>query len=92
MEPQRKGIYAVRDLVADYILSGLIMEYTDAPAIRAFHDALANPQSMLAQHPKDYVLLDLGEINLDTGVIIGATPIIIATGSSWLEQKERAEL
>lgn len=86
---QRKGIYAVRDLVAENIASGLIMEFTDAPAIRAFHDALANPQSPLSTHPKDYVLLDLGEINLETGLIIGAEPITIATGASWVEANER---
>lgn len=84
----RKGIYAVRDLVSENIVSGLIMEGTDAPAIRSFHDALAQPGSQLASHPKDYVLLDLGEIDLETGVIIGVTPIIIATGASWLESQK----
>lgn len=78
----KKGIYAVRDLVADTIVSGLILETTDAPAIRAFNDALQNPQSALYAHPGDYVLVELGEINLDTGVVIGCTPLTIATGAA----------
>lgn len=87
---QRKGIYAVRDLVAGTIVSALIVEITDAPAIRAFHDALANTGSALNQHPADYVLLDLGEVEMDTGTIIGITPITIATGASWLESQKGA--
>lgn len=87
-----KGIYAVRDLVSELIVSGLIMEMTDAPAIRSFHDALSQPGSALAAHPKDFVLLDLGEINTETGVIVGCTPITIATGASWLESQKGADL
>lgn len=87
----RKGIYAVRDLVSETIVSGLILEGTDAPAIRSFHDALSNPNGGLSQHPKDFVLLDLGELNMETGVIVGCTPITIATGASWLESQKGSE-
>lgn len=89
---QTKGIYAVRDLVSESIVSGLILEANDAPAIRSFHDALSNPQSAMATHPKDYVLQDLGEINMDTGVVVGITPLTIATGAAWLESQKGADL
>jgi len=84
----RKGIYAVRDIVSTSIVSQLILELTDAPAIRAFHDALAESNSPMGKHPADYVLLDLGELDMDTGTIIGVTPLIIATGAAWLESQK----
>lgn len=87
----RKGIYAVRDVVSTSIVSGLILEFQDAPAIRAFHDALSDSGSPMAKHPADYVLLDLGEIDLDTGTIVGVAPITIATGASWLESQKGAQ-
>lgn len=88
MTEVRKGLYAVRDVVSQSVVSGIIMEMTDAPAIRAFHDALATPESPMGKHPADYVLVDLGEINMDTGLIIGVSPITIATGASWLESQK----
>lgn len=88
----RKGIYAVRDVVSTSIVSQLILEHQDAPAIRSFHDALSEPNSPMGKHPADYVLVDLGEINLDTGLIVGVEPIIIATGASWLESQKGATL
>lgn len=88
MTAVRKGIYAVRDTVSESIVSALILELTDAPAIRAFHDALAQPDSPMGKHPGDYVLLDLGEINLETGLIIGCEPLTIATGAAWLESQK----
>lgn len=88
MPEVRKGLYAVRDTVSQAIVSAIIVEMTDAPAIRAFHDALATPDSPMGKHPADYVLLDLGEINLESGLIIGVEPLVIATGAAWLESQK----
>lgn len=63
-----KRLYCIYDRVAACILGSIIQESSDAPAIRAFHDALKSPQSQLSAHPADYDLLYLGDITT-TGVI-----------------------
>ena len=83
-----KNIYAVRDTVANSISSGLIMEPLDAPAIRAFYDALSQEGSALNKHPADFDLLLLGCIDIETGDIVTAGTKIIATGSGWLSSQE----
>lgn len=77
-------IYAVYDNISASIIGGLIMETTDAPAIRAFHDALhPKNNSILSQHPEDYVLKELGNID-DQGNIVGNMATrTVATGSAW---------
>lgn len=79
-----KYIYAVKDLVSESIVGSLIMELRDGPAIRAFHDALEpSSNSVLAKHPEDFNLLELGDID-DTGIIAGRDiPRVVATGAAW---------
>lgn len=88
-----KNLYAVHDTVSDTIISGIIMEVSDPPAIRAFYDGLKARGSSLAEHPADYNLLLLGNIDTNTGVTIGAPtgPIIVATGSGWLATQQVKE-
>ncbi|WNK13052.1 MAG: nonstructural protein [Microvirus sp.] len=83
-----KNIYAVRDTVAATLIGGLIMESTDAPAIRAFYDALRTPGNLLSEHPADFVMVQLGNINLETGDLREQNVIVIATGNGWLEMQK----
>jgi hypothetical protein len=85
-----RQIYAVYDNVSNTIASGLIVEKGDAPAIRAFHDALRNPQTQLGQHPADFSLLLLGNLDEDDGDIIPQAngSITVATGNAWLEMQK----
>jgi len=81
-----RNIYAVYDLKSESIVGGLIMERLDAPAIRAFHDAL-DPKSntVLAQHPADFTLICLGSLE-DSGQIYPTNidgPNTVATGAQW---------
>lgn len=81
-----KSIYCVYDLKAESIVGGLILENHDAPAIRAFHDALdPKHNTVLSQHPSDFILICLGNINLERGVIqdAGGEYTVIAQGSQW---------
>ncbi|WNK13787.1 MAG: nonstructural protein [Microvirus sp.] len=82
-----KRLYMVYDLVANTVLGGIMLENADAPAMRAFNDALGNKESLLGQHPKDFNLLYLGEIAED-GTIHDCGPDIIATGASWSTLRE----
>lgn len=80
-----KLIYAVYDTVAGTIIGSLIMETSDAPAIRAFYDALdPKHNSILSHHPTDFSLKELGNID-DQGNIVGNdTPRTVVTGTAWL--------
>ncbi|WNK14975.1 MAG: nonstructural protein [Microvirus sp.] len=81
-----KQLYTVYDVVAATIVGSIIQESLDAPAIRAFHDALKAPQSLLAQHPADYQLLLVGLIGYDGEITPAVPPKVIATGAAWAEQ------
>lgn len=83
-----KHIYTVYDTVAQTVLPTLIVEASDAPAIRAFHDALSAPNSLLAQHPADFNLLLLGSIQEDGTLLPAPSPTVLATGSAWLEHRK----
>ncbi|WNK15124.1 MAG: nonstructural protein [Microvirus sp.] len=88
----RKKIFAVYDDVANEITGGLVMDNSNAPAIRAFHDALKMKDSQLATHPGDFRLIMLGEIDTTQGIIIprfNDTNETIATGAAWLEAMEK---
>lgn len=89
-----KKLYAVYDKVAATIIGGIAMESREAPAIRAFFDALDNPQSGLGQHAEDYLLKELGELDLETGLllpVLGESPITVATGSTWKAEREKEQ-
>lgn len=83
-----KKLYAVYDKCARTLIGGIAQEPHQAPAIRAFYDALANPQSGLQDHADDFILYELGELNTETGLILpvlGESPIVVATGTTWKE-------
>jgi len=82
-----KRLYMVYDLVASTVLGGIMLETADAPAMRAFNDALGNKESLLGQHPRDFNLLYLGDID-DAGQLHPIAPEIIATGASWQTMRE----
>lgn len=84
-----KQLFTIYDIVAQTIVGPIIAEVHQAPAIRAFHDALAQPNSLLAQHPGDFTLLLIGELTLQGQYLANDLyPQTIATGSAWLADKE----
>lgn len=80
-----RNMYCVYDLKSEAIAGGIILERLDAPAIRAFHDAL-DPKhaTVLSSHPADFQLICLGSVD-DSGQIVvnpsWLTPV--ATGAQW---------
>lgn len=87
-----KRLYTVYDDVSQTTIGGIVMEMNDAPAIRAFHDALKMKDSLLAQHPADYRLLLIGELDFVAGTLVPTMggSITVATGSAWLESQTNA--
>jgi len=88
-----RSLYAVYDTKSEGIVGGLIMERLDAPAIRAFHDAL-NPKSnsILSAHPTDFNLICLGSLE-ESGQIYPNIdgPNIVATGAQWAAANSLSE-
>ena len=81
-----KRLYTVFDIVANTTVGGIVQEMHDAPAIRAFSDALGAKESILAAHPADYELRYIGLIETDTGTITPESkPETIITGKLWKE-------
>lgn len=62
-------LYAVYDTVAETVLGGIQMAPTDGVAVRAFSDAIVSDEQ-LKQHPGDYCLLFLGDLDLHTGTLV----------------------
>lgn len=48
---------------------------TDAAAVRAVHDAMADPQTSLHRHPDDFVLFAVGEFDDGSGVYTSEIPV-----------------
>jgi hypothetical protein len=89
----KKTLYTIYDLVALQIMGNIMTMPNHAPAIRAFHDALAAKDSPLNAHPRDYNLIALGIID-DTGRIFvdDDMPQTVATGAQWAAATETPNL
>lgn len=59
-------IYGVYDLKAERVLNDVLFIFpNDAAASRMFVDSVRNPESTLAKHPEDFVLVSFGEFGAD---------------------------
>lgn len=81
-----KLIYVLFDVVAQAVVSSLFVYPNDAAAIRAFGDALQDPQSSFSRHPRDFELRCCG-IMQDSGAVSGVDaqiPRTVMTGEQWM--------
>lgn len=54
-------------------------------AVRAFADVVGDPGSMIAKHPGDYTLYQIGEFDDNEGSITGISPhILVGHGSDFV--------
>lgn len=81
-------LYSVYDHKAEMCIAGIIRVPNDEVARRHFHDALRNQESPLSQHPEDYDLMYLGDIDTTEGMITNNTPRIVGSGADWLEASQ----
>lgn len=80
-----RQLYSLYDLKAQTIIGGLVIENRDGPAIRAFQDAILDPNAIISKHPADYELRCLGSID-DQGTLVPATTITtVARGADYQE-------
>lgn len=86
-----KRIYAILDITADAIVGGLQLHSHEAAAVRMFRDVAAAEGTMIHNHPEEFKLLCLGQLEdrdePKTGILahtITATerPVEILRGAS----------
>lgn len=58
-------------------------------AVRAFGDAVKNPESGMDKHPEDYELYHLADFDEVTGLFIaGEQPVCIARGKDYISKEK----
>lgn len=67
--------------------SGVTAVINNAVAIRSFADACQDEKSLLNKHAEDYDLVNLGNLDIDTGKIEGRpNPIVLANATQFKKQ------
>lgn len=87
----RVRLYQMRDRVAGGMLSGVLLERSDAAAIRGFADAVSDVRTPMAKHPEDYDMMFLGEQEDDGTLLPVVPPILVVTGQAVSEMLNRME-
>lgn len=58
-------------------------------ATRAFEDQVNKPDSPIAQHPGDFTLFQIGEFDVDTGMLIPLpSPASLGTGVEYVHSQQ----
>lgn len=79
-----RNVYCLFDRVAGGWTGSLVVDRSDAPMIRLFHDLLADAKQGFLQHAGDYELLCVGKIADDGTLQALHEPVTVATGAQWL--------
>lgn len=86
----RKQLYQLYDTNAGAVAGPIMAAQRPAPVVRAFHDLLKDTSTDPGKYPEDFIVRHLGEQDEETGIITAhAEPMVIATGSEWLEAQHR---
>jgi len=78
----KNKIYAVHDIKAE-IFNLPYFATNDEVAIRSFKGGVNDETTDLARNPEDYSLHYLGEYDMETGMITGEGPKVIALAAQF---------
>lgn len=82
------GVYALYDRVGMTYMQPFYFQY-DAQAVRKIQDDMADANSMLVKHPKDFSLYRLGTYDLNMGELCGLEkPVFICDVNSLVVKPE----
>lgn len=77
-----KKIFCVRDNKSKCFPQPMFLAYAPGEALRGFQDVVNDDKSQLCKHPEDYTLYELGDYDMEKGVISShAEPKVIAHAS-----------
>lgn len=82
-------IFGIRDLKAG-AFAPPFFQARDEMAVRAFSDAIQDPQHPMSRHPEDYHLFYLGELDDESGQLTTAAngPVFLVTGLGEMAQEK----
>lgn len=83
----RLCIYAVLDSKVDAFLQPFFMQ-RDGAAVRCFADAVNDPSSMLHKHPRDFMLLRIGEFDDSTGRVFPCEHVELGLAFQFLKRAD----
>lgn len=78
-----RWLYVVRDLKANDVGDQVMVCKADAVAVRAFTDALLNPNNFMSKYAEDYELVEVGSLGDDGRIEAPDSPRIVLTGAQW---------
>lgn len=78
-----RWLYVVRDVKAEDVGEQVMVCKSDAVAVRAFTDALLNPNNFMAKYPEDYELLEIGSLGDDGRIEAPESPRTVLSGAQW---------
>ena len=81
----KKRIFALRD--AKSVFLSPIVEANAEIAIRGVENALRDKNSLLYTHAQDFDLWELGEIDLEDGIITPTVPIKLVASVASIKSK-----
>lgn len=82
------GVYSIFDATAQ-VFTAPTIDISDASAVRAFQQAVANAGSVMNFKPEDFSLYQIGTFDVETGRLAEIVPPIrMAVGSDGEIQKE----
>lgn len=80
-------IYCVRDEKVGF-QPQILVESSDAAAVRGFSFAVNNHESLMNFSPKDFDLFRIGELDSEKGSIIPCMPELVCSGVSVFGDKD----
>jgi hypothetical protein len=80
-------LYVIYDEKAENVLGQILTSPRAAAATRQFTELLNSKETIVGQHPADFTLLEIGSIDLTTGIITPDNPELIYSGKKWLQEE-----
>lgn len=74
-----ENIYVIWDQKAEIALKPPFIDRNDVQPVRQFTEVANNPESMLYKSPGDFVLVHVGEIDLEIPALSPVQPRIVIT-------------
>lgn len=85
----RDTIYAILDTVSEQIAGGLYLHKHEAAAVRFYADVASRPDTLVAKHPQDFNLVQLGYITHENTIIPEYKTVLL--GSTWIASQAKKE-
>lgn len=81
-------IYAIYDKESGIALKPFIIARNDVAPVREFHTIANNPETIIHQHAKDFELIAVGQVNLETLALEGIVHRTVAQALDMQSKKD----